>query len=308
MERVAIARESNVELENLLRFSEAAFQAIKDERLPTMEGFKLPGWTAFPPEKSANHLFQSEAQARNTHGLLRRFMAAECSAFLRGANRHTERWKPYVRWAEIVKANSHMVVTFNYDRVPETLDLAVPRPQDAHVGGVPRHVLKMHGSTNWHMKSAAEVGRTELDEPDAFVDKPEPGIASPGPDKQDMCSASGAFKGLWDNAEAAIALAKALVIVGYSFPPSDAFTRDRLFTWIGRNLAKRSSRDPLIVHTVLGADINSHDSKRIEGMLRAVQPDYIRNKEGGTLNLQQWPLWAEDFLALVDHDRILSQT
>ena len=55
----------------------------------------------------------------------RRLLALECSDFLRGANPKTERWQPYRTWVKGLRGE-HTVVTFNYDRVLECLQDALP--------------------------------------------------------------------------------------------------------------------------------------------------------------------------------------
>jgi len=88
----------------------------------------------------------------------KRWMAAECCAFLKTADPTSERWEPYRDWLATLTADD-TVVTFNYDRVIETL---VAHVKDEYLRNkyqvlLPNeslandciHVLKLHGSVDW---------------------------------------------------------------------------------------------------------------------------------------------------------------
>ncbi len=62
----------------------------------------------------------------------RRLFAAECSSFLGDTSTRREQWQPYFRWANQLiddHDDSDTIITFNYDRVVETLFVeAAQRP------------------------------------------------------------------------------------------------------------------------------------------------------------------------------------
>jgi hypothetical protein len=59
-----------------------------------------------------------------------------------------------------------------------------------------------------------------------------------------------------------------------------------------REVAAKSTRVP--VHTVLGADINSPDSKRLQGMLKKIPK----------VDVLPEPMFGEDFLAVFERSRL----
>ncbi|MGA2451049.1 MAG: hypothetical protein ABTD50_20500 [Polyangiaceae bacterium] len=70
----------------------------------------------------------------------RRLVAAECCAFLEGTSIHREQWRPFRHWAARLSEND-TVVTFNYDRVIETLRDA--QNKEAVNGEKPPSALKV---------------------------------------------------------------------------------------------------------------------------------------------------------------------
>ena len=129
--------------------------------------------------------------------------------------------------------------------------------------------------------------------------------------------APGPFKPLWDAAADAIKSADAIVILGYRAPPSDAYARSWLIEQLqsnGRVLSaprlKASYRamlgraggaanpvqEPLCVHAVLGDDVEHKDSRRLKGLIGALDT---------RIEVVPWPMFAEDFLAVVDRDRLV---
>jgi hypothetical protein len=175
-------------------------------------------------------------------------------------------------------------------------------------------VLKLHGSVDW---LCVENGVPASTKPTfgksyriaALVCGPEfTAIATPGPEKRKLCR-SGFLSPLWEVAKTAVENADAIVVVGYSFPPTDAMTRDNVMRWVRQNAEANwdpQQAAPRLVHTVLGPDTSSHDSRRIAGMFRAIDPNAHSKAElEHRVSVIQWPMWAEDFLALVSRDQIL---
>jgi hypothetical protein len=90
----------------------------------------------------------------------RRLVAAECCAFLESVNTEEERWVPYLSWARMVKAPD-VILTFNYDRVLETLArfVIVPPSGEYDNEGLAA-VFKLHGSVDWRRQEGPERART----------------------------------------------------------------------------------------------------------------------------------------------------
>ncbi len=154
----------------------------------------------------------------------RRLIAAECSAFLEGANFRSEKWKPFRRLAPLLRPND-TVVTFSYDRVIELLRNAqfwvrcagylirhpprrfavVDRSTSAEHSRSCCRVLKLHGSVDWQkvLVNGGPSGEVKfLDVPASFTTPARfCAIATPGPSKM-----SGAFdyQCLWDLASEAL--------------------------------------------------------------------------------------------------------
>lgn len=240
-----------------------------------------------------------------------RMMAAECCSFLEGANVESERWKPYLRWARTLQPED-VVLTFNVDRVPNLLGrLYVPSPEDLRRNRRPgvltncASVLKLHGSVDWVKLEDGTIARAEaLQE---YSGPPEVAalrgavsqlaLATPGPTKQAMVSDSNGLGLLWQAARHAIRNADTVVFVGYRVPPSDAYTREWLIDALRENEKCKEAggkHPPLRVITVLGADVNSHDSQRLRGLMKAIRG----------IAVEAQPMWAEDFLAVHDRDAL----
>lgn len=226
----------------------------------------------------------------------RRLLAAECASFLVNVDHSTERWSPYVRWMRALRGND-TVITFNYDLVVETLAAAtarelavmVPGDQQPLADGAPL-LLKMHGSVDWrrvepvaHSDQTATFRRTREHDLCARCDPHELAIASPGPAK-----AAGVkeLRSIWDAALNCIRLADVIAFVGYRFPPTDASARDEILGTIHTRKGKGC-----LVLTVLGPNVHSPDSDRLAGL--------IENATG--MAPRRLPLYAQDFLGLVDH-------
>jgi hypothetical protein len=231
---------------------------------------------------------------------VRRFVAAQCCAFLEGANLEEERWSPYKRWAGEL-GPSDTIITFNYDRVLELLggfhvvDFASPKPHPT----LPQ-VLKLHGSVDWRRVEDGAAVRYEVTDDPRFVlrcEDSEIGVATPGPSKK---IATKELKNLWDRALHELRAADAIVFVGYRFPPSDAEAREKLLRAIRLN--HRRAPHTLNVHIVLGPK-RSDDVFRLEGLLRAVlsrggRTEGRSRKKERVFHLHTHPMFAEDFFTV----------
>lgn len=237
----------------------------------------------------------------------RRIIAAECSQFLESTSLKLETWQPYIHWASLLDIN-HTIITFNYDRVLETLSddssdsLAVRIGLCSYVG-LPSYskgermdqdvasVIKLHGSVDWRIDSS-QVHNIERGKPlEALLCDPNQlMIATPGPTKRMMVQDS--FKILWREAEKALKSADNIFFIGYRFPPTDAEARSRL---LGA-LRKNESPD-LRLYTVLGPD-NDADSRRLKELLRYVTE--------GEAEVERLPLWAQDFMSIYNPDFMLN--
>lgn len=216
--------------------------------------------------------FNTAADARRVASAAKRIVAGWCSAFLVGANQSTEAWAPFRKWAAGLCADD-TIITFNYDRVVELLNeraqtVSVVLPGQGVAPSNQARLLKLHGSVDWKLRSPSSnlPSATRVVEP-----QPDPlfaitcaddelAIASPGPAK--LAASTGVFAELWDLAEAALQQADVIVFIGYRFPPSDSYARDRLLGAIGRNTSGN-----LRVHAVLGPP--SEATSRLETLVKA---------------------------------------
>jgi hypothetical protein len=204
----------------------------------------------------------------------RRLLAAECCSFLEGVDPDSERWAPYQRWLhEVFRWAEDTVVTFNYDLVPEMLaqsqlvrerfQYRTKEPGANEPGYSP--LLKLHGSVNWLLQSTLAV-KTDADDRAALTcDDSELAIAGPGPSKQKL--SSGRLQWCWTEALAALEKAAAIIFVGYRFPPTDAEARGKLLGAIRKN----KDEHHLAIHTVLGPNTSSDDSRRLQASLGQAQ-------------------------------------
>jgi hypothetical protein len=242
----------------------------------------------------------------------RRLLAAECSGFLLHSNMDEERWQPYVRWARQLSAED-VVISFNYDRVLETLmqdpkiPLMVLMPNgEKREGTAP--LLKLHGSVDWSRKPNADETAAvyEPDQPlfalgchDSQIS-----IASPGPSK---LARARELRPLWIEAKKALEVAESVVFVGYRFPPSDSEARSKLLEAVGSNSSYKA------VHTVLGP-ASPQDTARLGQLLHwtlrrtrreLTQRVDVRSPSArGIYNLVQHHLYAEDFFSVFTADMI----
>jgi SIR2-like domain len=242
----------------------------------------------------------------------KRVVAAEC-CFFRDETPEYEKWRPYKQWATNLSCDE-TVITFNYDRVVETVARSVGQTVDTMVGhdintstGTP--LLKLHGSVDWQNDEVRGIVPTQ--NPNYAVHAPaseELAIASPGPSKATFRKQ---LKSLWSRAGQAIATADAIVIVGYRIPESDADARGWLVEAITQS-GRDGCPEMLPLHIVLGPD-NSH-TRRVEEILRhalrkAGRGDHTdRAMWHRRYRLKVHPLYAQDFLGLVTRDEVLHPT
>lgn len=225
----------------------------------------------------------------------RRALAADCSLFLRSAGLGTERWSPYVDWAQQLGPRD-TVVTFNYDHAPELLatvdgsKLRIIEPAKElgpliesvrrHEGKAP--VLKVHGSVTWRRNGNA-IEPLKLGDPAIGDPRTDVVIGVPGPGKRFLIRET--LRSLWSAMLTALAEARHVIFVGYRFPPTDADSRRDLLATLGAT-AKRGVA--LRVQTVLGPRTDSDESIRLAQLLG----------HAGVGNVHPVPLYAEDFLGL----------
>lgn len=151
-------------------------------------------------------------------------------------------------------------------------------------------------------------------------------MATPGPRKMHMRSDQGPLWTIWGHAGKAIDEADAIVIVGYSLPPTDSGTKDwliqKLRTRLQRHLHERSERHstwvarthahermksipavgPFVektipVHVVLGPDRTTGHAERLVGLFKSVSLYFT---------VADWRVRAEDFLGLHKRHELLS--
>jgi hypothetical protein len=219
----------------------------------------------------------------------RRIVAIECASFIADADIKTERWIPYRRWQRS-RSLADTIISFNYDRVIETLLEQIPNlgtsetpkmrvrlPNDLAETGV--RVLKLHGSIDWRMDGDRLVRTNALD----FLDPsgPPPAIATPGNSKH--AASKGPFKPLWDAAVQAIKAAERIYFVGYRFPESDAYSRSTILDVIRES-------EVLNVQVVLG--LQSRDAGRLAQLVTLAKP---------RATVTVLDLWSQDFLDRTGH-------
>jgi hypothetical protein len=240
----------------------------------------------------------------------RRLVAASCLAFLKDADLDEERWQPYRSWAGAL-VPSDTIVTFNYDRVLETLgsfDVKVNRPSRS--GGEKPLALKLHGSVDWYRKTDDDGSVTYSAASEEFAltcPGDQIGIATPGPTKR---LATGELAVQWTRAMNEITEAAIIVFIGYRFPPSDAEAREKLLGAIRENKSRH-----LQLHIVLGPELKHRDVIRLEQLLRYAMKRRGRwdlydedsrvvevGTDPGTFTLSTHALFAEDLLTVWDRD------
>lgn len=227
----------------------------------------------------------------------RRLVAAECCAFLESADTYSERWGPYLRWAQSLTEND-TVISFNYDRVPETLRLpafarVILPDLDGNAHNITNicAILKLHGSVDW---CVTENAIEQKDERFALsCDDQQLAIATPGPGK--ARDAQENFDDLWRLAVDSIQKATAVVFVGYRFPPTDSMAREKLLG------ALTANKDGVRCHVVLGTNC-PNDVERLKALLT-----FALDHRPGTsfrADIRDHSLFAEDFFGVFNRDTL----
>ncbi|HEX2882318.1 MAG TPA: hypothetical protein VHO25_22515 [Polyangiaceae bacterium] len=138
---------------------------------------------------------------------LSHYVAVATSFFVdRVTGRETlpENWTPYQAWAQRLTTKD-TVLTFNYDLVFEELR----RRANVNAGGF----HKLHGT----------VPSTENLVSQIKADEPISSLYTPGPSK--VAATLGPSKSAWEAGRLALEKCARLIVIGYSFPPTDPFAR-----------------------------------------------------------------------------------
>jgi hypothetical protein len=277
--------------------------ADPEEFLDFVETAALPDSIEGEPSRKNNFLqsFMSEEQQMilqksrfELATAARCLLAAECSAFLVGADVRSEKWQAHREWAGKL-SHSDLVVNFNYDGVfyllknhGVPLEVLLPgvRPESSDRA----QVLHLHGNVNWsrnHHGGGAHY-RYEQDFATLKANYDEMGIAPPGPNKATHIKDLDSF---WKTAEERIATADEVYFVGYRFPPTDTIAKQRL---IRAFRGARNDPDKFQVKIILGPDESDADIRRLKAMIESiVRPSLNKNWEASVV-----PMWSQDFLAL----------
>jgi hypothetical protein len=241
--------------------------------------------------------------------LAKRIVAASCTVFLSDLNDDStlakELWMPYRDWFSRLDHNDS-IVTFNYDTVVELLKSEVGQiVKKARVIGVSANadhdevdarkarlpcLYKLHGSVNWAVHGTAiKEYPLNADTLNSSIDL---AIATPGDSKMEM--SGGLLKTLWQKATTQIELASEVFILGFRFPQSDAFPRDRLL-----HAMRNNKMGDFRVNVILGP-VENPDKKRVLTLLDwTTGHSPIQNVRGKTgVCLVDHTLWAEDFLSV----------
>jgi hypothetical protein len=269
----------------------------------TIQGRESPEWEFLDGQIGSSPDWNSMGRDFQDLGFAaRRWMAAECSAFVTNADPESERWEAHRGWASQLDA-SHTVITFNYDLVLERLfdpncawwrarsrpPFHLVRP-DTTAGERTAEtsvvIYKLHGSVNWQRHEDGTYA--ESAEPFAATrakNGHEMGIATPGPNKREMVKE---FDALWNGACGALIQAARVAFVGYRFPDTDAYARKRLLQAIGKSCEADNLRS---VHTVLGPNVDKDPSSRLIRLLTAAS---------GHCPVTAFPFYCEEFFTLYD--------
>jgi hypothetical protein len=259
-----------------------------------------------------------DAKADKLHDAARRMMAAACMAFLEEKDSAQERWQPYWDWIRLVKAED-TIITFNYDLLVERLleegPKQTPNVETARIEVLgPSEepnpdcapVLKLHGSVNWRRApSGYEVTR----DPHFAINCADKELAILSPGSVKLRESKGGLKKLWDRAVEGLKQADAIVLLGYRFPPSDAYARRTLLSAIADT--KNETAPVLVTRIVLGP--NSEHADRTAQMVR-----YAYERTGRTpadtfptgkdkFNVRVQHMYTQDFLSVVKRDQLFDE-
>jgi hypothetical protein len=225
----------------------------------------------------------------------RAHVAAECCAFLEGADTELEQWSPFRNWHSRLERGD-AVISFNYDRICELLALLPAKvslkailPSEATSPQPPDFVplYKLHGSVDWEFDEQRLAVRRGTEKIQNLTRTDRVGIATPGKTKQS--AASTVFAPLWRDAMKRIREASAIVFVGYRFPPSDSQAREEILGAIHEN----ANRSDLLITTALG--VPTTDSLRLSELLR-----FAARRRKKVTRLAQHPLYSQDLFSLWD--------
>lgn len=247
-------------------------------------------------------------------------IGAECSAFLSEADLDGESWEPYLRWAEELVQPDDAIITFNYDRVLETLGdhpsrvrcFSARSVQLPHGGGVKPSMVpiyKLHGSVDWFISGDGVI--LSSDYAAAVAAGHVPLLATPGSTKKNYCDRY--LRKLWSSAKARLRIADVVVFMGYRFPPSDSKALNELL-----GALKENERPNLRVHTSLGPSSGDADTVRLGALLRHTlrgkrtearssryQPPLGSNIK--YFQLQMQPLFAQDFMSVITAEELYGE-
>lgn len=132
------------------------------------------------------------------------FLAIATSHYVPDGDDLPEAWRPYENWMETLGPDD-TIISFNYDRVVETLKRIKKRGCD---------VIKPHGTSPDHDLLIEHIR----------ANKPVRSICVPGPSK--LAASRAELESEWQKARSALHSARRLVVIGYSFPASDALSLD----------------------------------------------------------------------------------
>lgn len=197
-------------------------------------------------------------------------LAMACTMFCpdRALTKSLEKWEPYIRWATRLEDDDD-VITFNYDRVVETVSNIDPLEGHDNDNYGKAMLLKLHGSVDW-VRNGANIecldGMRALDREGDIV------LGTPGRTKREVTTSI--LQPFWNAATKTLSVADAIVFVGYRFPETDAQAKRVLLEAIAKNTSEH-----LRVHIVLGPARND-DVERLEEMLRWALRDRILNGVG----------------------------
>lgn len=296
--------------EEFLAYADAAHRAEGSPRRAILANLakrtKTEGLAETGPPAGQERSAMRERVLANLDRVTRRALAAQTAEFLLDLDQQDERWRPYRDWVSTLQPIHDTVVSLNYDLVLEELGgdrLAIPLPHEAQAlpnNRVP--VLKLHGSIDWKQddKTVERVPSESL----LISEETTPAIAAPGRSKTTTVKES--LEPLWKVARRALGAAGAIMLVGYSFPQTDAGARMDLLRSIATGDAGYRTRR---IDIVMGPDTTKPEVRRVHALAEActngrklttAQPMIATSGPSSGdrfLWVTSQPLWAEDFIA-----------
>jgi hypothetical protein len=296
--------------EGFLAYADAAHRAEGSPRRAILASLakrtKTEGLGETGPPAGQERSAMRERVLANLDRVTRRALAAQTAEFLLDLDQQDERWRPYRDWVSTLQPMHDTVISLNYDLVLEGLGgdrLAIPLPHEAQAlpnNRVP--VLKLHGSIDWKQggKTVERVPSESL----LTSEETMPAIAAPGRSKTSTVKDN--FEPLWKVARRALGAAGAIMLVGYSFPQTDAGARMDLLNSIANGNAGYRTRR---IDIVMGPDRTKPDVRRVHALAEAcangrklttAQPMVAKSGPSSGdrfLWVTSQPLCAEDFIA-----------